>query len=83
MKREFETLNISVFVISDSRDERSDRSGKVLEKRNPNAFRRVFSPVSGADVNIMVVFSGFDEFGAEWGSMDTTWEEDYKGVGGF
>ena len=36
-------------------------SGKVLEERNPNAFRRVFSPVSGAVVNIMVVLSGFDE----------------------
>ena len=59
------------------------RSGKVLEKRNPNAFRRVFSPVSGADVNIMVVFSGFDEFGAEWGSMDTTWEEDYNEMFGW
>ena len=46
------------------------RSGKVLEKRNPNAFRRVFSPVSGADVNIMVVFSGFDEFGAVYETID-------------
>ena len=59
------------------------RSGKVLEKRNPNAFRRVFSPVSGIDVNIMVVFSGFDEFGAGWGDSDTTWEEDYNEMFGW
>ena len=31
-------------------------------------------------VNIMVIFSGFDEFGAGWGDSETTWEEDYKGV---
>ena len=59
------------------------RSGKVLEKRNPNAFRRVFSPVSGIDVNIMVVFSGFDEFGAGWGDSETTWEEDYNEMFGW
>ncbi len=29
----FLSLNISVFVISDTRNERSDRSGKILEKR--------------------------------------------------
>ena len=58
------------------------RSGKVLEKRNPNAFRRVFSPVSGADVNIIVVFTGFDEFGREW-TADSTWEEDYNEMFGW
>tara|TARA_Y100000996_G_C22404253_1_gene594423 strand:+ start:110 stop:838 length:729 start_codon:yes stop_codon:yes gene_type:complete len=58
------------------------RSGKVLEKRNPNAFRRVFSPVSGADVNIVVVFTGFDEFGREW-TADSTWEEDYNEMFGW
>jgi len=59
------------------------RSGKVLEKRNPNAFRRVFSPVSGGGLNVLVVFSGFDEFGAEWGDMETTWEEDYNEMFGW
>ena len=58
------------------------RSGKVLEKRNPNAFRRVFSPVSGADLNIIVVFTGFDEFGREW-TADSTWEEDYNEMFGW
>ena len=59
------------------------RSGKVLEKRNPNAFRRVFSPISGADLNIMVVFSGFDEFGSGWGNSETTWEQDYNEMFGW
>ena len=59
------------------------RSGKVLEKRNPNAFRRVFSPVSGADLNIMVVFTGFDEFGSGWGDSETTWEQDYNEMFGW
>jgi molybdopterin biosynthesis enzyme MoaB len=31
--KSFLSLNISIFIISDSRNERSDRSGKVLEKR--------------------------------------------------
>ncbi len=31
--KNFLSLNISIFIISDSRNERSDRSGKVLEKR--------------------------------------------------
>ena len=59
------------------------RSGKVLEKRNPNAFRRVFSPISGADLNIMVVFTGFDEFGSGWGDSETTWEQDYNEMFGW
>ena len=29
----FLSLNISIFIISDTRNERSDRSGKILEKR--------------------------------------------------
>ena len=59
------------------------RSGKLLEKRNPNAFRRVFSPISGADLNIMVVFTGFDEFGSGWGDSETTWEQDYNEMFGW
>jgi hypothetical protein len=59
------------------------RTGKVLEKRNPTAFRRVFSPVSGGDMNVLVVFSGFDEYGREWSNMDTTWEEDYNEMFGW
>ena len=59
------------------------RTGKVLEKRNPTAFRRVFSPVSGGDMNILVVFSGFDEYGREWSNIDTTWEEDYNEMFGW
>ena len=31
-KVEFVSLNISVFVISDTRNERSDKSGKVLRE---------------------------------------------------
>ena len=31
--KSFLSLNISIFIISDSRNERSDRSGKVLEKK--------------------------------------------------
>ena len=38
------------------------RWGKVWEKRNPDAFRRVFSPVSGGDLNVFVSFSGFEEY---------------------
>jgi hypothetical protein len=59
------------------------RTGKVLEKRNPNAFRRVFTPVSGSDMNIMVIFSGFDEYGREWSETETTWEEDYNEMFGW
>ena len=59
------------------------RTGKVLEKRNPNAFRRVFTPVSGSDMNIMVIFSGFDEYGREWSDIETTWEEDYNEMFGW
>ena len=29
----FLSLNISIFIISDSRNERSDKSGKILEER--------------------------------------------------
>ena len=59
------------------------RTGKVLEKRNPTAFRRVFIPVSGGDMNVLVIFSGFDEYGREWSNMDTTWEEDYNEMFGW
>ena len=59
------------------------RTGKVLEKRNPTAFRRVFSPESGGDMNILVVFSGFDEYGRDWSNWDTTWEEDYNEMFGW
>lgn len=45
MKREFETLNISVFVISDSRDERSDRSGKVLEEKILKSGHKVYEKI--------------------------------------
>ena len=31
--KSFLSLNISIFIISDTRNERSDRSGKILEKR--------------------------------------------------
>ena len=30
---QFLSLNISIFIISDSRNERSDKSGKILEER--------------------------------------------------
>ena len=45
MKREFEILNISVFVISDSRDERSDKSGKVLEEKILKAGHKVYEKI--------------------------------------
>ena len=50
------------------------RWGKVWEKRNPNAFRRLFSPVSGGNLNVFVSFSGFDEYG-DAPSNENTWEE--------
>jgi hypothetical protein len=59
------------------------RQGKVLEKRNPNAFRRVFEMVSGGDLNAFVIFSGFDKYDAEWPETDTTWEEDYNEMFGW
>ncbi len=59
------------------------RTGKVLEKRNPEAFRRVFSPVSGGDMNMFVIFSGFNEYGREWSNTDNTWEEDYNEMFGW
>ena len=31
--KSFISLNISIFIISDTRNERSDRSGKILEER--------------------------------------------------
>ena len=31
--KSFLSLNISIFIISDTRNERSDRSGKILEER--------------------------------------------------
>ena len=31
----------------------------------------------------MVIFSGFDEFGAGWGDSETTWEEDYNEMFGW
>ena len=31
--KSFLSLNISIFIVSDTRNERSDRSGKILEER--------------------------------------------------
>ena len=58
------------------------RWGKVWEKRNPDAFRRVFSPVSGGDLNVFVSFSGFDEYG-NIPENDASWEEDYNEMFGW
>ena len=58
------------------------RWGKVWEKRNPEAFRRVFSPVSGGDLNVFVSFSGFDEYG-NVPENDSSWEEDYNEMFGW
>ena len=58
------------------------RWGKVWEKRNPKAFRRLFSPVSGGDLNVFVSFSGFDEYG-DAPSNENTWEEDYNEMFGW
>ena len=41
-KEEFVSLNISVFVISDTRNERSDKSGKVLENHIIKSGHKVF-----------------------------------------
>ena len=41
-KVEFVSLNISVFVISDTRNERSDKSGKVLEDHIIKSGHKVF-----------------------------------------
>lgn len=41
-KVEFVSLNISVFVISDTRNERSDKSGKVLENHIIKSGHKVF-----------------------------------------
>ena len=41
-KIEFVSLNISVFVISDTRNERSDKSGKVLENHIIKSGHKVF-----------------------------------------
>lgn len=41
-KIEFVSLNISVFVISDTRNERSDKSGKVLEDHIIKSGHKVF-----------------------------------------
>ena len=34
-------------------------------------------------MNILVVFSGFDEYGRDWSNWDTTWEEDYNEMFGW
>ena len=58
----FISLNISVFVISDTRNERSDKSGKVLEdhitKSGHKVFEKKFSDkiVSMSKYNIYLVF---------------------------
>ena len=41
-KDKFISLNISIFVVSDTRNERSDRSGKVLETHIINSGHKVF-----------------------------------------
>ena len=59
------------------------RWGKTWEKRNPNAWRRAFSVVSGGDLNLFVVFNGFDKFGSWTENPDSTWEEDYNEMFGW
>ena len=59
------------------------RWGKTWEKRNPNAWRRAFSVVSGGDLNLFVVFNGFNEFGAWTENPESTWEEDYNELFGW
>jgi hypothetical protein len=34
-------------------------------------------------MNIMVIFSGFNEYGREWSETETTWEEDYNEMFGW
>ena len=56
---------------------RIGRTGMTWAKRDPNAWRRVFSVTSGGDLNLMVVFAGFDTF-ENMQENDSTWEEDYN-----
>ncbi len=56
---------------------RIGRTGMTWAKRDPNAWRRVFSITSGGDLNLMVVFAGFDTF-ENMLENDSTWEEDYN-----
>ena len=58
------------------------RAGKVAEKRNPNTLRRVFSIVSGGDLNMIVIFNGFDKYD-DWVENDSTWAEDYNEMFGW
>ena len=38
---------------------------------------------SGGDMNMFVIFSGFNEYGREWSNTDNTWEEDYNEMFGW
>ena len=58
------------------------RQGKVVEKRNPDAVRRVFRLVSGGDTQILAVFSLFDSY--PWpGDSETSYQEDYDEMFGW
>ena len=58
------------------------RQGKVAEKRNPDAVRRVFRLVSGGDTQILAVFSLFDSY--PWpGDSETSYQEDYDEMFGW
>jgi len=58
------------------------RNGKTWEKRDPNAWRRIFSVVSGGDLNLFIIFSGFDTFENTL-ENDSTREEDYNEMFGW
>jgi len=58
------------------------RTGETWEKRDPNAWRRVFSITSGGDLNLFVVFGGFDTFENAL-ENDSTFEEDYNELFGW
>ena len=58
------------------------RTGETWEKRDPNAWRRVFSIASGGDLNLFVVFAGFDRFENVL-ENDSTFEEDYNELFGW
>ena len=45
-KDKFINLNISIFVVSDTRNERSDKSGKILETHIINSGHKVFEKKS-------------------------------------
>jgi len=75
-------LQKRIFVVKQGMDEHVLkylwRQGKVLEKWNPNAVRRVFRLVSGGNTQVIVIFSLYDSH--PWAERDseTTWEEDYN-----